>query len=218
MTQIEGIPMIAHVWKRCKQTKIGKVIVATDSDEIKEAIEILGGEVVMTDSSLNSGTERVHAAITLYDPTKLFTEVVNVQGDIPFIDPEIIDWTLSGLHDDVEIATPVTLILNNDEIDNRNVVKAFSEELDMRRYSKATDFRRMVMKDHNEPFWHHIGVYAYTRDALEKFVMFPQTIREIDEGLEQLRALDNGMKVNLVSVDGPAPGSVDTPEDILKLV
>lgn len=217
MALIEGIPMIVHVWKNCKRSKIGRVIVATDSEEIKDTIETLGGEVVMTASELASGTDRVLAAVTTLDPMKKFTEVVNVQGDLPFIDPEIIDWTLTGLERS-EISTPVTLILDNSEIDNISVVKAIAPDFRNNRYATAEDFRRMVHKDNNEPFYHHIGVYAYTREALETFVGHVQVSREIDENLEQLRALENGMKITLVNVDGPAPGSVDTPEDILKLI
>jgi 3-deoxy-manno-octulosonate cytidylyltransferase (CMP-KDO synthetase) len=214
MADIHGLPMIAHVWKRAVEAKIGQVLVAAAENAIADAIRKLGGDAIVTDPSLPSGSDRVADALRLRDPNGQFTHVVNLQGDLPTIDPLAIQRCLAGLmNDPVDIATIAARITEQADVDNPNIVKAIAPLTPEREVAYARDFVRVIGPEHEGPFWYHIGVYAYRRAALEKFVKLPVSTRERLRSLEQMRALDHDMRIAVVKVD-TVPLGVDTPADL----
>jgi 3-deoxy-manno-octulosonate cytidylyltransferase (CMP-KDO synthetase) len=214
LADIHGSPMIVEVWKRAIAANIGHVLVAAAEHAIADAVRAAGGDAMMTEPRLASGSDRIAAALALRDPTRRFEYVVNLQGDLPTIEPLSMRRCLAGLtNDDVDIATIVAQILEMADVANPNIVKAIAPLEGDREVAYARDFVRTVGKDMVAPFWHHIGVYAYRRASLEKFVQLPVSAREKDRSLEQMRALDNGMKIAVVKVDS-VPLGVDTPADL----
>lgn len=214
MADIHGLPMIVHVWKRAIEANIGKVLVAAAENEIADVIRSHGGDALATDPSLPSGSDRVAAALKLRDPQAKFTYVLNLQGDLPTIDPLAIQRCLAGLtNDSVDIATIAARIEAAEDVKNPNIVKAIAPLSEGREVAYARDFVREVGPEHDAPFWHHIGVYAYRREALDRFVSLPVSTREARRKLEQMRALDNDMRIAIVRVDS-VPLGVDTPADL----
>jgi len=214
MADIHGLPMIVHVWKRAVETNIGKVLVAAAENEIADVIRSHGGDALATDPSLPSGSDRIAAALKLRDPHGKFTYVVNLQGDLPTIDPLAVQRCLAGLtNDSVDIATIAARIEADEDIENPNIVKAIAPLSEGREVAYARDFVREVGPEHDAPFWHHIGVYAYRREALNRFVSLPVSTREARRKLEQMRALDNDMRMAVVRVDS-VPLGVDAPADL----
>ena len=214
MADIHGLPMIVHVWKRAVETNIGKVLVAAAENEIADAIRAQGGDALATDPALPSGSDRIAAALKLRDPIGKFTYVVNLQGDLPTIDPLAVQRCLAGLtNDNVDIATIAARIEAEEDVINPNIVKVIAPLSENREVAYARDFVRTVGPEHDAPFWHHIGVYAYRREALDRFVSLPLSTRETRRKLEQMRALDNDMRIAVVSVDS-VPLGVDAPADL----
>jgi 3-deoxy-manno-octulosonate cytidylyltransferase (CMP-KDO synthetase) len=214
MADINGEPMIIHVWRRALEAKVGHVLVAAGESAIATAIWDAGGDAIITEPNLKSGSDRVAAALKLRDAEKAFSYVVNLQGDLPTIDPLTIRRCLAGLtNDSVDISTVVTKIHDDTDRDNPNIVKAIAPLTPVREVAFARDFVRQLGPEHTPPYWHHIGIYAYRRSSLERFVKLPQSQREKDRSLEQMRALDNGMKIAVVQVDSN-PLGVDTPQDL----
>jgi 3-deoxy-manno-octulosonate cytidylyltransferase (CMP-KDO synthetase) len=214
LADIHGVPMIVEVWKRAMDANIGHVLVAAAENQIAEAIRAAGGDAMTTEPRLPSGTNRIAAALALRDMPKRFQYVVNLQGDLPTIDPLSIRRCLAGLtNENVEIATIAALITDDADVVNPNIVKAIAPLDGEREVAYARDFVRQVEPEMQAPFWHHIGVYAYRREALESFVKLPVSVREKERSLEQMRALDNDMKVAVVKVDG-VPLSVGTAADL----
>jgi len=214
LADICGMPMIMQVWHRAKQAKIGNVLVAAAEDEIANIVRLAGGDAILTDANLPSGSDRVAQALAMRDVERRYEYIVNLQGDLPTIDPKAIRACLGAfLTHDADIATLVSQIDNEEEIANPNVVKAVTSFTDGSSTGLATDFVRNVGSDMQAPYWHHIGIYAYRRAALEKFVQLPVSQREKDRSLEQMRALDNGMKIAVSRVD-TVPFGVDTPADL----
>lgn len=214
MADIHGTPMIIHVWRRAIEAKLGHVLVAAGESEIASAIRDAGGDAIMTPSGLKSGSDRVAAALALRDPDRQFTHVVNLQGDLPTIDPLSVRRCLAGLtNETVDISTVATEIHSDTDRLNPNIVKAIAPLGSDREVAFARDFLRILTDDHPAPHWHHIGIYAYKRTSLEAFVKLPQSVREKERSLEQMRALDNGMKIAVVQVDSN-PLGVDTPHDL----
>jgi 3-deoxy-manno-octulosonate cytidylyltransferase (CMP-KDO synthetase) len=214
LADIHGIPMIVHVWKRAVEANIGKVLVAAAENEIADVIRSRGGDALATDPALPSGSDRVAAALKFRDPQGKFTYVVNLQGDLPTIDPLALQRCLAGLtNDSVDIATIAARIDTDEDVKNPNVVKAIAPLSEGREVAYARDFVREVGPEHDAPFWHHIGVYAYRREALERFVSLPVSTREARRKLEQMRALDNDMRIAVVRVDS-VPLGVDAPADL----
>jgi 3-deoxy-manno-octulosonate cytidylyltransferase (CMP-KDO synthetase) len=212
LLDIAGAPMIVQVLRRAQAAKIGEVVVATDSEAVAAAVEKAGGRAVMTSASHPSGSDRIHEALAEIDPEHRLGIVVNVQGDLPTIAPHDIKAALAPLaHRDVDIATLAARIARPDELTNRNVVKVIGEHIEPRRLH-ATTFTRANASGPG-PHWHHIGLYAYRRAALERFVSLPPSANEKREKLEQLRALDAGMRIDVAIVDS-VPLGVDTPEDL----
>jgi 3-deoxy-manno-octulosonate cytidylyltransferase (CMP-KDO synthetase) len=214
LADVNGKPMIVHVWQRAMEANLGPVLVAAGESEIAAAVKAAGGDAIITPSFLASGSDRVAAALALRDPDRVFTHVVNLQGDLPTIDPHTIRRCLAGLtNETVDISTAATEISDAADLLNPNIVKAIAPLGPYREVAFARDFVRELQPEHTAPHWHHIGIYAYRRAALERFVALPPSLREKQRKLEQMRALDNAMKIAVVQVD-TQPLGVDTPHDL----
>lgn len=214
LADIHGVPMIVHVWRRAVAAGIGPVVVAAGDAEIAEAVVAHGGSAVLTDPDHPSGSDRVWEALEKVDPERQFGAVVNVQGDLPTIDPAIIRAVFEPLdHPGVDISTLVAEITVEDERSNPNVVKAVVGFADDARIGRALYFTRATAPWGDGPHYHHIGLYGYRRDALRRFVGLRQGVLEKREKLEQLRALENGMRIDAALVD-TIPLGVDTPADL----
>ncbi len=214
LLDIHGLPMIVHVVRRAQAARIGEVVVATDSEPVAAAVEKAGGRAVMTAAHHPSGSDRIHEALMELDPERRVRIVVNVQGDLPTIAPGDIKAALDPLDEPaVDIATLAAVITDDEELTNPNVVKAIGRPITPRRL-RAETFTRANATGAG-PHYHHIGLYAYRRSALEKFVALPPSENEKREKLEQLRALDAGMRIDIAVVDS-VPLGVDTPEDLEK--
>jgi 3-deoxy-manno-octulosonate cytidylyltransferase (CMP-KDO synthetase) len=214
LADIHGLPMILHVWKRAVEANVGQVLVAAAEIEIAEAVRQHGGDAIVTDPAHPSGSDRIAEALQLRDPEGRFGFVVNLQGDLPTIDPLSVQRCLAGLvNEQADISTIAARIEDQADVDNPNIVKAIAPLSAEREVAFARDFLRQVGPDHPPPHWHHIGVYAYRRPVLERFVSLPVSEREAGRRLEQMRALDNGMRIVVVRVD-TVPLGVDTPAEL----
>lgn len=214
LADINGRPMIVHVLDRAREADIGPVAVACAEDEIAAAIRAAGGTAVLTDPSLPSGSDRVHAALASLDPQGHHDVVVNLQGDLPTIPPTQLRAVVTPLSDPaVDIATLVAPIESEEEAALSSVVKAACDFPRGRAVSPALYFSRMPIPWGEGPRWHHIGIYAYRRAALARYVSLPESPLERREKLEQLRALEAGMRIACARVDH-APFGVDTPADL----
>lgn len=215
LARINDRAMILHVLDRAREAAIGRPVICTDSEEIAQAVAADGGEAVMTRADHPSGSDRIHEALEKLDPEGRVRYVINVQGDLPTIDPELIRESLAPLNEGpADIATLVTEITDEAEKKNPNVVKAVGTPIGKNRL-RALYFTRATAPSGEGPLYHHIGLYAYRREALEKFVSLPPSALESRERLEQLRAIENGMRIDIAIVDA-APLGVDTPEDLEK--
>jgi 3-deoxy-manno-octulosonate cytidylyltransferase (CMP-KDO synthetase) len=213
LLDIAGLPMIVHVLRRAEAAQIGRVAVATDTPEIAAAVKSHGGEAVMTRSEHPSGSDRIYEALKTLDPEGKVEIVINLQGDFPTISPDNIRAVLPPLDDRaVDIATLAAEIHTEEESTNPNVVKAVGSPIGPRRL-RALYFTRATAPSGNGPRYHHIGLYAYRRAALERFVKLPPSPLEQQEKLEQLRALEAGMRIDVTIVD-TVPRGVDTPADL----
>ena len=213
LLDIAGLPMIVHVLRRAEAAQIGRVAVATDTPEIAAAVKCHGGEAVMTRSEHPSGSDRIYEALKTLDPEGKVEIVINLQGDFPTISPDNIRAVLPPLDDPaVDIATLAAEIHTEEESANPNVVKAVGSPIGPRRL-RALYFTRATAPSGNGPRYHHIGLYAYRRAALERFVKLPPSPLEQQERLEQLRALEAGMRIDVTIVD-TVPRGVDTPADL----
>jgi 3-deoxy-manno-octulosonate cytidylyltransferase (CMP-KDO synthetase) len=212
LADIAGQPMIVHVLRRAQAARLGPVVVATDDETIATAVEKASGRAVMTRSDHPSGSDRIFEALGVLDPERRARIVVNVQGDLPTLAPGDLAASLKPLADPaVDIATLTAEIRTAAERDNPNVVKLTGTPLGHRRLH-ALNFSRSPPAGAG-PHYHHIGLYAYRRAALERFVALPPSPREQHERLEQLRALDAGMRIDAMIVDS-VPLGVDTPQDL----
>jgi 3-deoxy-manno-octulosonate cytidylyltransferase (CMP-KDO synthetase) len=214
LADIHGRPMIVHVMDRGVEADIGPVAVACGDPEIVTAIRAAGGTAVLTDPSLPRGSDRVQAALANLDPQGHHDVVVNLQGDLPTIPPDYLRAVLAPLADlSVDIATLVAPITDAEEAAAASVVKAACAFDHGRAVSMALYFSRAAIPWGTGPLWHHIGVYAFRRPALARFVSLPESPLERRESLEQLRALEAGMRIACARVDH-APFGVDTPADL----
>ena len=214
LADIGGQPMIVHVLRRTAAAKIGEAVVATDSEAVATAVEKSGGRAIMTRSDHVSGSDRIYEALEALDPEHRIGVVVNVQGDLPTIEPADIRAALVPLADPaVDIATLAAVITDPAEKTNPNVVKAVGTMVGLHRMQAKT-FTRADATGAG-PHYHHIGLYAYRRAALERFVKLPPSANEQRERLEQLRALDAGMRIDVAIVKS-VPLGVDTPEELAK--
>ena len=214
LADIHGAPMIVHCLRRAREAGFARVAVACGDAAIAEAVQAAGGEAVMTDPNHPSGSDRIHEALTRLDPERRHDAVVNLQGDLPAIDPKIVSAALTPLGDPaIDIATLATPIVDAHEIDDPNVVKAVLSLETGQSVGRALYFSRRPVPSGEGPLWHHIGIYAYRRAALERFVALKPSPLERREKLEQLRALENGMAIAAAVVD-TLPLGVDTPADL----
>ncbi|APO65797.1 3-deoxy-manno-octulosonate cytidylyltransferase [Rhizobium mongolense] len=215
LADICGLPMIVQVALRAKEAEIGRVVIAVDDEEVFEAVSKAGFEVVMTRKDHQSGSDRIFEALHKVDPDASARIVVNVQGDLPTIDPETIRAALRPLEEEtVDIATLTVEITDEEERTNPNVVKVVGSPLSETRLH-ALYFTRATAPYGQGPLYHHIGLYAYRRAALEKFVSLGPSALEKRESLEQLRALEAGMRID-VEIVKTVPLGVDTPADLDK--
>lgn len=214
LADICGEPMIVHVWRRAVQAGIGPVVVAAGEQAIVDAVVAHGGNAVLTDPDHPSGSDRVWEALEKVDPERQFGAVVNVQGDLPTLDPATVRAVFQPLdHSGVDIATLAAEIHSDEERTSSSVVKAVVGMVDGARVGRALYFTRATAPWGDGPLYHHIGLYAYRRDALRRFVGLRPGVLEQREKLEQLRALENGMRIDVALIDTP-PWGVDTPADL----
>jgi 3-deoxy-manno-octulosonate cytidylyltransferase (CMP-KDO synthetase) len=213
LAEIAGLPMIVHVVRRAEAAALGPVVVATDSAEIAAAVDKSGGRAVRTRADHGSGSDRIFEALGKVDPAGRADIIVNVQGDLPTVPPAVIAASLEPLADPaVDIATLASEIVKPAERTNPNVVKVVGTPVGPARL-RALYFTRAMAPTGEGPLYHHIGLYAYRRAALERFVKLPPSTLEQREKLEQLRALEAGMRIDVAIVD-TVPLGVDTPEDL----
>jgi 3-deoxy-manno-octulosonate cytidylyltransferase (CMP-KDO synthetase) len=215
LADIAGTPMIVHVLRRAEAAQLGLVVVATDSPEIEAAVQKAGGRAVMTSAAHGSGSDRIFEALGKVDPEGRAGIVINLQGDLPTIAPSDIAAALTPLADPaVDIATLAAEISHPAERDDPNVVKVVGTPL-ARDRMRALYFSRATVPSGEGPLYHHIGLYAFRRAALERFVKLAPSPLERREKLEQLRALEAGMRIDVAIVDS-VPLGVDTPADLAR--
>jgi 3-deoxy-manno-octulosonate cytidylyltransferase (CMP-KDO synthetase) len=213
LMEIAGLPMIVHVLRRGEEARIGRLAVATDTPEIAAAVKAHGGEAIMTRADHPSGSDRIFEALEQLDPGREAEIVVNLQGDFPTITSDNIRDVLAPLADPaVDIATLAAEIHTEEEHNAPSVVKAVGTSLGGRRM-RALYFTRATAPHGDGPRYHHIGLYAYRRAALERFVKLPPSPLELQEKLEQLRALEANMRIDITIVD-TVPRGVDTAPDL----
>jgi 3-deoxy-manno-octulosonate cytidylyltransferase (CMP-KDO synthetase) len=215
LADIGGLPMIVQVLRRAEEAAVGPVAVACCEQEVFDAVAAAGGTAVMTDVDLPSGSDRIFQALERLDPAGRHDAVVNVQGDLPTLDPALVRTALVALAGGADIATLIAEITDAEEKTNPNVVKCAAGLADGERIARALYFSRATVPYGDGPLYHHIGLYAYRRDALARFVALPPGVLEAREKLEQLRALEAGMRIDAALVD-TVPLGVDTPADLAR--
>ena len=218
LADIQGAPMIVHVWRRAMEAQVGPVVVACAEAAIAEAVTAAGGQAVLTDPAHASGSDRIFEALQQADPEGRHDAVVNLQGDLPTLEPALVRQVLQPLAEGpADIATLVVEISEAEERRNPNVVKAAVSFPGEAETARALYFSRCPVPwdgaAASQPLYHHIGIYAYRRAALERFVALPPSPLEQRERLEQLRALEAGMRIDVARVD-TLPLGVDTPADL----
>jgi 3-deoxy-manno-octulosonate cytidylyltransferase (CMP-KDO synthetase) len=213
LADIHGAPMIVHVLRRAVEADVGRVAVATDDEGIAAAVRAAGGEAVITGRDHLNGTSRINEALARLDPGGAVSTIVNVQGDLPTIEPATIRAALAPLADPaVDIATIAAEIVRDEERTNPAVVKVVGTPVGERRL-RALYFTRATAPYGDGPLYHHIGLYAYRRAALARYMALPPSPLELREKLEQLRALENGMRIDVGIVDA-VPIGVDTSAEL----
>lgn len=214
LADLLGEPMIVHVWRRAVAADLGPVLVACGDVAIADAIGAVGGDAVMTDANLLSGSDRVHQAVMRIDPDGAHDAVINVQGDLPTIEPNVIAAALAPLAEPkAEIATLAAVITEARERTDPNVVKVVLAMADGATTGRALYFSRAAVPSGDGPLYHHVGIYAFRRSALARFVALPGSMLEHRERLEQLRALEADMRIDAALVD-TVPLGVDTSADL----
>ena len=217
LLKINNLSNISHVFKKAKQANIGEVVVATENNEILEDVKKNGGRGILTRSDHKTGTDRIFEAYKKLD-FKNIDFILNLQGDEPNIDTnDIINLNKFMINNNSEIGTLAANIEDNKMHDNKNLVKVITQDnLTQKNFSLALNFTRNNLSKNYKNIYHHIGIYSYSVAALEKFINLPQTKNEKENRLEQLRALDNKMKINIVLAKS-SPIGVDTEEDYLAI-
>ncbi len=214
LAMIGDAPMIVQVWRRAIAAEAGPVAVACCEDVVADAIRAVGGRAVMTDPDLPRGSDRIHAALMALDPKGAHDVVINLQGDLPTLPPALLPRVLIPLADPAfDVGTLVTPIRNAAEAAASSVVKAVCAFREGAEVAPALYFSRSPVPWGEGPLWHHLGVYAYRRAALDRFVSLPESPLEMRESLEQLRLLEAGMRIGAAHAEA-APFGVDTPEDL----
>jgi 3-deoxy-manno-octulosonate cytidylyltransferase (CMP-KDO synthetase) len=215
---IAGEPMIVHVWRRAVAAQVGPVVVACGDHAIAEAIEAAGGKAVMTDPRHPTGSDRIAEAIRRLDPNCEHDAVINVQGDLPTLDPAAVQVARFALNDpDIDIATLGAVITDPAALADEAVNKVVAGFADPARPARALYFSKLPVPWGEGPHYEHIGLYAYRREALERFVTLPRGVLEQREHLEQLRALENGMTMSVSLIEPERLGvQVDTSADLFR--
>jgi len=215
LADIAGEAMVVHIVRLAKAAAAGPVLVATDAQEIFDTVVAAGGEAVMTRADHPSGSDRVFEAVNAHPHAASADIIVNLQGDLPTLEPGLINQCIAPLDacSQTDIATLGAEISEQSEIDNPNVVKIVGTPLQTPDHLRALYFTRTTAPSGPGPLYHHIGIYAYRRNALERFVKLPPSPLEMRERLEQLRALEAGMRIDVAIVD-TVPLGVDTPQDL----
>ena len=210
---IDGIPMIQRVWQQATESNIGEVFVACSEIEVHDLIISIGGKAIMTDPNLPSGTDRVHSAFLKIKNNKDIDVIINLQGDMPLINPEHIIKVIDPIKRNFAIGTLATN-LNDNELNNPNVTKV---EVDFKKneIAQALSFYREVTIE-NKNLYHHVGIYSYTPDSINTFINLPKSKNEIDLSLEQMRAMDSNIPIGVTYVP-EVPISVDTKEDLINI-
>lgn len=219
LADIAGEPMIVHVWRRAVAAALGPVVVACGNREIMDAIAGVGGHAVLTDPDLPTGSDRIHAAVTRLDPGRAHDAVVNVQGDMPMIAPAAIRLAFEALADpETDIATLAAVIDDPAMLSQDHVNKVAAGFVDPAQPARALYFSKLPVPWGEGPHYEHVGLYAYRRAALDRYVALPRGVLELRERLEQLRALEAGMRmtVRLIGADQHG-GQVDTPADLARV-
>ena len=212
MAKINDIPMIERVWRQGINSNVGDVFVACSEDEVFNLIISKGGKAIMTDPDLPSGTDRVFAAFNLLENKDDYESIINLQGDMPLIDYKNIQSANIPLHNGYDIGTIATDI-SSDEIQNNNITKVTVDWQQESIFGNSLDFYKSV-KTNLLNIYQHVGIYSFKPSALKKFISLPPSKNEIDRKLEQLRALDAGIKIGITYVEN-VPISVDTAEDLM---
>ncbi|MGB0573456.1 MAG: 3-deoxy-manno-octulosonate cytidylyltransferase [Hyphomicrobiales bacterium] len=216
LLKINGREMILHVWDKAQDTKAEKVVVATDSQEIAEVLHKEGAEVIITNPSHQSGTDRIYEALNKLDKEKSYKYIINLQGDLPNITSDIINLGIDNIRNtDADILTYCREIDDPIDVGNPNIVKIATHK-EKNNELNALYFSRSAIPYGANIYFEHIGIYVYKRDALDRFVSMKPSTLETTEKLEQLRALEGSMKINLILVDDKII-SIDTIDDIERL-
>ncbi|GJM02997.1 MAG: 3-deoxy-manno-octulosonate cytidylyltransferase [Rhodomicrobium sp.] len=215
LREINGEPMIIHVWRRAVEADIGPVIVATDHQEIASAIEAVGGKACLTRSDHASGSDRIYEALLKSDEAGKYSKIINLQGDLPTLDPALVKQCAALLDEPaVDVSTLAVEIADEAEKTNPNVVKMVGSPLTPTHH-RALYFTRATAPTGQGPLYHHIGIYGYQRDSLKRFIALPPSPLEQREKLEQLRALEAGLRID-VAIVNTHPLGVDTEADLEK--
>ena len=216
LAEIAGAPMIVHVWRRAMAAEVGPVVVACGDREIAEAVERAGGRAILTDPDLPTGSDRIHAALIGLDPAQVHDAAVNVQGDMPMLDPGAIRVAVAALADpETDIATLAAEIADPAALADTAVNKVAAGFADPARPARALYFSKAAVPWGEGPHYEHVGLYAYRRAALDRFVALPRGVLEQRERLEQLRALEAGMHISVSLIEASQLGvQVDTPADL----
>jgi 3-deoxy-manno-octulosonate cytidylyltransferase (CMP-KDO synthetase) len=218
LAEIGGVPMIVHVWRRAVAAEVGPVVVACGDRAIADTVEAAGGRAVMTDPDRPTGSDRIHEAIAQLDPDRTFDAVINVQGDLPLLDPAAVRVAFAGLADPkTDIATLAAVIEDQAALRDTSVNKVVAGFADPAQPTRALYFSKAVVPWGDGPYYEHIGLYAYRREALERFVGLSRGVLERREHLEQLRALEAGMHISVSLIEAARLGvQVDTPADLAR--
>ena len=214
LADINGLPMIVQVWRRAIEADVGPVVVACAEQEIYDVISDVGGSAVLTSPDHPSGSDRAYEALCAFDPGADFDVILNIQGDLPTVEPEVVRAVLKPLaNKDADISTLVCEITDETEKNNPNVVKAVVSFPQESTIGRALYFSRQRVPSGEGPLYHHIGLYAFRCDGLKRFIALKPAPLECQENLEQLRALEDGMRIDVALVD-TVPLGVDTLEDL----
>jgi 3-deoxy-manno-octulosonate cytidylyltransferase (CMP-KDO synthetase) len=208
--------MIVHVWRRAIEADCGPVLVATDAEPVRDAVLAAGGNALMARADHASGSDRIYEAVLAFDPDGLIGTVVNLQGDLPTLDPKLVRACIAALYEgEPDISTIAAAITREEERTDPNVVKVVGSPHGKGTSLRALYFTRATAPYGEGPLYHHIGIYAYRRWSLERFVTLKPSPLELREKLEQLRALEAGMRIHVGLVD-TVPLGVDTPADLAR--
>lgn len=217
LAEIAGKPMICHVWEKAVAADLGPVVVATDSEDILNVVSAHGGRAVLTAADHPSGSDRIYEALCHIDEESRYDAVINLQGDLPELEPDLLHHLARLLDDPAWDLATLAAPASREEAQKPQIVKAVVSYTDQtRRTGKALYFSRAAIPDGEEAFLHHIGLYGWRRQALARFVSLPPSPLEVSEKLEQLRALEAGMQIG-VAVVNHAPGGIDTMEDLAEI-